>query len=455
MNALGLANLPNARTTTPATLAACLARAEPAPADRVSTRRLARAVALPAVVAGALLAAWSGAAPLAGAVIAPGQVQPEFGRKVVQHQEGGLLRELHVRRGQRVQRGDALLVVGDLRSDASVELLQRQRDAERARAARAAAELALAAAVAWPPDARAAGGDATLREQQLFETRRRALNERIEALQAQQAPLRAQGLALDEQVGAARRAAELARAELEAHRELVAGGFIQKTRLMVLERAAADADGRTASARSQAAEARSQLAALAHAVMQARADYRRQAADELKEASARVGELDERLRPGVDLLERQTVRAPVDGIVMALRVSAPGSAIGPREPLLEIAPSDEALVVETLIETRDIDHVRAGGAAEVRLAAFDSRRVPLLPATIRSVAPDAAAEGEGQPPRYRAQVEVGADELARHPDLRLQAGMPVEVFITTPPRSLLEYLLEPVGVFARRALREP
>jgi len=452
---MNVLTVPGAASAASATLADCLARAAAEPAERAAQRRLARAVVLPALLAAALLALWSGVAPLAGAVVAPGQVQPEFGRKVVQHQEGGLLRELLVRSGQRVQRGEALLVVADLRNDAAVELLKRQRDAERLRAARAAAELAMAAAVVWPPEARAAGADATLRERQLFETRRRSLDERIESLQAQQAQLRAQGVALDEQVGAASSAAGLARAELDANRELAASGFIQKTRLMVLERAAADADGRTAAARSQSAELRAQLAALGHSVAQARADYRRLAADELKEASARIGELDERLRPGVDLLERQTVRAPVDGVVMALRVSAPGTAIAPREPLLEIAPSDEALVVETLIETRDIDHVRAGGAAEVRLAAYDSRRVPLLPATVRSVSPDAVADAAGQPPRYRAQVEVAADELARHPELRLQAGMPVEVFITTPSRSLLEYLLEPVGVFARRAMREP
>lgn len=452
MNAL---TLPNPRLAQAATLASRLDRADAEPADRAAIRDLARRVALPVIVVGALLGAWSATAPLAGAVIAPGRVQSEFGRKVVQHQEGGLLRELHVRPGQVVHRGDALLVVADLRNDASVDLLKRQRDAERLRVARASAELAMASRVAWPADARAAGADASLREQQLFDTRRRALTERIESLQSQQAQLRAQVLALDEQAGSARRAAELSRAELDIHRELVASGFIQKTRLMALERVAADADGRSAAARSQVAQARSQQAALANAIVEARADYRRQAADELKEASARVGELDDRLRPGVDRLDRQTVRAPADGVVMALRVSAPGTAIAPREPLLEIAPSGETLLVETLIEPHDIDHVRAGGAAEVRLAAYDSRRVPLLPASVRSVSPDAVADAEGRAPRYRAQVEVAADELARHPDLRLQAGMPVEVFITTPPRSLLDYLLEPLGVFARRAMREP
>jgi HlyD family type I secretion membrane fusion protein len=436
------------------TLAAGLDRPAPDAGQGSTPHRLRRAVTVPALVAAALLAAWSSSAPLAGAVIAAGQVQAEFGRKLVQHQEGGLLRELLVRPGQRVQRGDALLVVGDLHQDAAVELLRRQRDAERLRTARASAELALAAAVDWPADAQAAAADAARREQQLFDTRRHALHERIESLQAQQAQLRAQAAALDDQAASARRAAELARAELDSHRELVAGGFIQKTRLMAMERALAEAQGRAAAVRSQAAEVRGQLAALAHAVVQVRSEFRRQAADELKQAGARLDELDGRLRPGVDVLERQTVRAPVDGVVMALRVSAPGTAIGPREPLLEIAPSDEVLLVETRIEPRDIEHVRAGGAAELRLAAYDSRRAPLLPATVRSVAPDAVAEADGRP-SYRAQVEVAAGELAHHPELRLQAGMPVEVFITTPSRSLLEYLLEPLRVSARRALREP
>jgi HlyD family type I secretion membrane fusion protein len=436
------------------TLAAGLDRSTPDGEQRSMHRRLRRAVVVPALVATGLLAAWSAMAPLAGAVIAAGQVQAEFGRKLVQHQEGGLLRELLVRPGQRVQRGDALLVVGDLRQDAAVELLERQRDAERLRAARASAELAMAAAVDWPAGARASAADTALREQQLFDTRRSALQERIASLQAQQAQLRTQADALDDQAASARSAAELARAELDSHRELLAGGFIQKTRLMAMERALADAQGRAAAVRGQAAEARSQLAALTHAVVQARAEYRRQAADELKQAGARLGELDGRLRPGVDMLERQTVRAPVDGVVMALRVSAPGTAIGPRETLLEIAPSDETLLVETRIEPRDIEHVRAGGAAELRLAAYDSRRAPLLPATVRSVSPDALAEADGRP-SYRAQVEVAPGELANRPELRLQAGMPVEVFITTPSRSLLEYLLEPLRLSARRAMREP
>ena len=116
---------------------------------------------------------------------------------------------------------------------------------------------------------------------------------------------------------------------------------------------------------------------------------------------------------------------------------------------------DEALVIEARIEPGDIDHVRQGGAAEVRLSAFDTRRTPLLPAKVVSVSPDVISDAAGKQSWYLAQVEVDREQLAAHPQLRLQAGMPAEVFVTTPPRSLLQYLLEPLGLFARRALREP
>lgn len=453
MNALTLSA---ARTPLAGSLAACLAGAAVGPTHAAQARGLARRVAVPVLVVASLLAVWSATAPLAGAVVAPGQVQAEFGRKVVQHQEGGLLRELLVRPGQAVRRGEVLMVVGDLRSEATVDLLRRQHDIERLRVARASAELALAAVVSWPDDLRVGpNAEALVREQQLFDARRRALAERIDALQVQQSQVSARVAAMSAQVGAAQRSAELAYAELMVNRELVEGGFIQKTRLMGFERVAAEADARTAAARGQVAESRNQLAALANGITQARAEYRQQAADELKAASTRVNEAADRLRPSVDQADRQAVRAPVDGVVMSLRVSAPGTAIGPREPLLEIAPTGEGLIVETLIDPHDIDHVAAGGAAEVRLAAFNSRSVPLLAATVRSVSPDASSDGANQPARYRAQIEVSASELARRPGLRLQAGMPVEVFITTPSRSLFEYLLEPLGVFTRRALREP
>ena len=435
-------------------LADLLAKAQPGVEQHRTLRALRRQLLLPLATVAALLAAWSAWAPLSGAVVASGQVQAALGRNVVQHQEGGIVRAIHVRQGQAVKQGDVLLVVGDVKSDAALDMQRRQLDAERLRAARSRAELALAPAFELPLEM-APAPDMVQRERQLFDARRQTLNEQIAALQSQTREAQSRIAALAAQVAASEQATTLARDELGVNVELVQSGFMQKSRLFGLERSVAEAQVRAQAARGQIAEAQMQVGALANAMAQARGAYQARAADDLKDAGARQRELEERLRPALDLADRQTVRAPVDGTVMALRVSAAGTAVGPREPLLEIAPSAETLVIELRIAPQDIAHVRQGDAAEVRLTAFNQRATPLLQAVVSAVSPDAIADPANQQAWYAAQVAVNPDELARHPQLRLQAGMPAEVFVTTPPRSLLQYLLEPLGLFAQRALREP
>jgi HlyD family type I secretion membrane fusion protein len=435
-------------------LAALLADAAPLPGHAERLRALRRALAWPLAAAALLLGAWTAWAPLSGAVVADGRVQAELGRKTVQHLEGGIVSEVKVREGQRVSAGDALLVVADVRSDAALDLLRKQLAAERLRVARLRAELALAARVDWP-DAGAAGTEALARERLLFETRRRALEEQLAALRSQAQGARARAAALSAQIAAADAAVGLTTQELALHEPLVAAGYEMRTRLVTLQRGLAEQRARVAAARGQRAEAGMQAGALAHATSQLRGQHAQRAADELERSSARARELEERLRPADDQARRQVVRAPVDGVVTALKVSAAGTAVGPREPLLEIVPEKEALVVELRIDPHDIDHVRVGGAAEVRLAAFDVRATPLLPATVTVVSPDALADPATGRAAYVAQVEVSARALRRHPQLRLQAGMPAEVFVTTPARTLLDELLRPLRLHAWRALREP
>lgn len=438
----------------PLALAALLAGSQPGAEASATLRRLRRQLGAPLLATAALVAAWAAWAPLSGAVVASGQVQSALGRKVVQHQEGGIVRELLVRPGQAVQRGEALLVVGDVRSDAALDMLRKQIAGERLRAERSRAELALAPRFELPPEM-APAPDLVMRERQLFDARRQTLNEQLAAMQSQTREAQARIAALSAQLAAGERSTALARDELAVNAELVQSGFVTKSRLFGLERGVAEAQVRSAAARGQIAEAQMQVGALGNAIAQARGIYQQRAADDLKDAGVRLRELEDRLRPSQDTADRQTVRAPVDGTVMALRVSAPGTVVGPREPLLEIAPSQESLVIEVRIDPHDIDHVRLGDKAEVRLSAFNQRSTPLLQAVVTSVSPDAITDPASRQAWYAAQVEVTPGELTGHPQLRLQAGMPAEVYVTTPPRSLLRYLLEPLGVFARRAMREP
>jgi HlyD family type I secretion membrane fusion protein len=384
-------------------------------------------------------------------------VKVELNRKTIQHQEGGIVREILVRDGQRVRAGDPLIVVGDVRSDAELSLLQDLLRAQRVRSQRASAEATLATQFDSPSDLAGLpqAAEHIERERALFVARRRTLDEYIASLRAQIAQAHAQIAALDAQIDATETSVRLSIEELQINDRLAQQGFVQRTRLLALERGAADYRARMGEYRSDLAIARQRVGELEARIAQARNQYQQQAADELKEASAKMRELEERLRPSRDQVERQYVRSPVDGEVMAMRVSAVGEAIGPREPILDVVPARERLVVEARIRPQDIDYVRRDSGAEVRLTAFDSRAVPPVPGKVVFVSPDRVAASDGRDAWFVATVEVDADSIADRAAVRLQPGMPAEVFVTTPARSLLQYLAQPFNAFANRALREP
>jgi HlyD family type I secretion membrane fusion protein len=189
-------------------------------------------------------------------------------------------------------------------------------------------------------------------------------------------------------------------------------------------------------------------------VADARNRYQQSAAEELKQSSARLRELTERLRPSRDQVERQAIRSPVDGVVMGLRVSAAGEVLGAGAPILDVVPSDEMLVVEARIRPQDINHVFADAPARVRLAAFDARTTPMLAGRVTFVSPDRMSDAGTGESWFAATVEVDAAALKHHPEVQLKAGMPAELFVTTSDRSLLEYLVQPITAFTNRAMRE-
>jgi HlyD family type I secretion membrane fusion protein len=425
--------------------------------ERGGLRALARKGGIAFGIVLALMLAWSFTAPLSGAIIASGTVKTELNRKTVQHQEGGIVRAIRVREGQRVKAGDVLVVVGDVRSDATLDLQQDQRLAELVRQARLNAELKLAAEFSLPPGmaSTAAAAEYLDRERSLFDARRRTLVEQVDSLQLQVRETESQVRALALQIESIEAGARSAGEELEIHRRLVEQGFIQRTRILALERAVMDYDSRAGEQKSEQALARQRLADLRSRVVQARNQYLQQAASDLKDTVARLREIDERLRPAQDQFERQYVRSPVDGEVMGIRVASVGAVVAPREPILDVVPAQERLVVEARIAPQDIEFVRGGVRAEVRLSAFDSRVLPLLGATVTSVSGDRIEDPRSGAAWFSVLLDVDASGLEAFPGVRMQAGMPAEVYVTTPARTLFEYLARPLVLFGRRGMREP
>jgi HlyD family type I secretion membrane fusion protein len=406
------------------------------------------------IIAGGLVAfgVWAAAAPMSGAVIAAGFVKVDLNRKVVQHQEGGIVRAVRVRDGDRVSQGQELVLLDDVRIDSQLDLLRTQLDAERAKAARLEAERAFAAKPEFPKDL--VKKEFIPREDALFRARREALDSQVAVLRKQIRETVEEVGALAVQIAAEDRALKLQKDELEANERLLEKGYVQKTRLLALQRAVAEYEARHAEKRAELSKSRQRASELEFRILQMRNTYVQTATDELKESTARLFDLEERIRPSKDASERQKIAAPIAGEVVGLRVFNAGSVIGPREVLMEIVPQEKRLIVEARIRPEDINHVRAGSEADVRLTAYQSRTTPLMPGAVIYVSGDRLVEQQTGAAYYTVHIEV-PEKALEAASLRLQAGMPAEVFIRTDSRTPFDYLLAPVTSYLRRAMREP
>ena len=417
------------------------------------------------IVVGSGIAAfvlWSSLAPLSGAIIAPGFVKVDMNRKTVQHQEGGIVKEVRVRDGDKVALGQPLIVLEDLRVDAQVELLRQQLDAERAKAARLQAERTFAPKVIFPGELEQRAKDPKLaetmeRELAQFRARRDALDGQVAVLRKQIAESAEEAKALNDQIAAEERAIKLQKDELAINEKLLKDNFIQKTRLMTLERGVAEYEARWGEHRAELSKTRSRASEIELRILSMRNTYMQQATDEMKETSAKIFDLEERMRPSKDAAERQTIRAPASGEVVGLRVFSAGAVVAPRDVLFDVVPDEKTLIIEARIRPEDVNHVKPGAEADVRLTAYKQRTTPLVQGKVTYISADRLVEGQGANAMafYSAHISVPLDALKAAGNLQMTAGMPAEVYVRTDSRNAFDYMLAPVTAFLRRGMREP
>lgn len=408
---------------------------------------------LPAVV-------WISFAPLASAVVAPAFVKVDLNRRPVQHAEGGIVREVLVRDGQRVRQGEPLLVLGDVSVDADSNRLNFRVMAERASLARLEAESTMARAAAFPLDLADAAktdprlAELMLKERALFGTRRDALMAQTGLLRSQREKVAEEIEALRAQIAQAVESLKFQRAELETNRSLRKDGFISATRITQLEGTVADYGVKVQERRSELARAEQRVVDTDLRIRSLESDYRQQASDQLKITAARLSELEQELRKSVDASSRQTIVAPAAGEVIDLKYTSPGAVIPPRETIADIVPDDTRLVTEARIRPEDISRVHPGQPAEIRFTAFKYRTTQLVRGTVTYISADRLVDRPTNAPYYTVLVEADPASLRTAGDLKLLAGMPAEVYINGEQRTPLQYLVEPVTQVLRRAGRE-
>ncbi len=177
-------------------------------------------------------------------------------------------------------------------------------------------------------------------------------------------------------------------------------------------------------------------------------------AAELRDAQTKLAELQDRLRAASDVRDRTDILAPQDGRIVSIRNVTPGGVVRPGEPIMDLVPVDDEMVIEAQISPLDIDTVHPGLAAEVKLTSYKQQRLPILIGEVVSVSADALTEERTGADYYLAEIQFTPKQLEILEDVRLYPGMPAEVLVVTGERTPFEYLAQPVRDSFRRALRE-
>ena len=402
--------------------------------------------------------AWAALAPIAGAVLAPGTIIVDTQRKEIQHLDGGIVKRVLVRDGDHVRQDQLLVHLDDTEPKASLSILQGEYDAARAREARLSAESRDADRIVFSDDLLARRAVPKIAEmldgQRTLFAARRSSRSGQNAILKQRVEQLAKAIAgMEAQEASKRRQAELIQDELSGVRRLYDRGYAEKTRLRALEREAERLQGERGAHLADIARSRAAIGEANLQILQTAKDFQEKVLAELREVQARRFDLEQRLAAARAVLARVEVRAPVDGIVVGLKLHTESGVVRPGDTLLEIVPDADRLIVEARVQPTDIDQIALGQRTDIQMTAFRSRATPILVGGLTYVSADALTDERTDQPYYLVRVEVSEQEVARIRG-RLHPGMPAQVMIKTDARTPLRYLTEPMTDYLRAAWRE-
>lgn len=403
---------------------------------------------------------WAVMAPLESAAVAMGSVVSESSRKTVQHLEGGIISAILVHDGDTVTAGQSLIRLDDTKARTTLLALRGQLWDAEAREARLIAERDGADTIDFPADLVAQQGEPTVAaaiagQQKIFDTRRSLVQSKTAAIRERIAQVHEEINGHQAEVVALEKRVALLQEEVGGVKQLVAGGLERKSRLLQLERDLADADGKRGDTLAQIARAKQTIAEAEIDILSLQNDRQKDVADELRETQKKGHELAEQVQAAADVLARVDVRAPENGTITDLRVHTPGGVINPGEPLLDLVPQADRLVVEVQLRPEDIDRVHEGLTAQVRLLPYKQRRTPPLDAVVTYVSADRLVDKKTDRSYYTAKLRVDEKELAALGDeVKMVPGMPSEAMIKTGETTVAAYALSPILDSFHRAFRE-
>ncbi len=401
----------------------------------------------------AALVVWSYYAQLEEVAVVPGEVVPQGQVKVIQHLEGGIIQSLDVADGDVVKAGDQLIQVDLGISLTNKEELQVKLDSLVLNRARLEAE-AKGTALVLDPELAERRPEFARAEAEAYEARQRELEsalavhgERVTQEEQKLAELRAERQTLRGELGRTREILEISEGLLEE-------GLTSRLEHIQVLRQVEKFQGNLRAIAEAIPRAEAAIAEAREKLKEETLVYQSEAYEELGKVELAIARTREVLAQAADQVRRTVIRSPIDGVVKNMRYHTIGGVVSSGEPIMEIVPVAENVVVEARLHPIDRGYVRVGQAATVKVSTYDFIRYGGLEGEVVQIAPDSSVDEEGAP-FFRVVVRTDRAYLGEEgDDLRITPGMQASVDIHTGERSVMEYLLRPVLKLRHEAFRE-
>ena len=433
---------------------------------------LPRSTKLP-TVGGALIMAvmlmgfgvWGNMAPIAGAVVASGVFVVTGQNKIVQHLEGGMIREIYVREGDTVEAGQLLLELDDTAARAELQRLFLRRIRLTAIDARLQAEMKEEDDVTWPPEivhwlASSSEVKEIVDSQKMaFTARRNNLNSDVKSIQESINALDERIRGSRVQLEAVHRQIVLLDEEIVTKDKLVQAGLVRKPELMVLQRSKANLEGEVGRIMGDIGDAKERIARAVEQINGVRKTAIKTAVEQMHEVRGELADVRERMLSAKGVLDRVRVTAPVSGVVVKLRYHTQGGVVEAGKNIMELLPLKDELIIEARLRPQDIDSVKHGQTAMVRLTALNQRITPMVSGDVIYLSADTLADEKksqqvGPTDIYIVRVKLNSEESRNIPGFSPTPGMPAEVYIKTTERTFFQYIVRPIHDSMMRAFRE-
>ncbi|NRR29088.1 HlyD family type I secretion periplasmic adaptor subunit [Oxalobacteraceae bacterium] len=404
---------------------------------------------------------WASFAPLDKGVPLSGTVAKESNRKAVQHQSGGTVDEILVKDGDTVKAGQVLVRMNAVMARSQAEMTRGQYFTTRAVENRLEAERDGAKSLGFPPALEKYKADPRVAsvlslQSQLFSSRTSALRDELAAVDENIAGLKSQVKGLEESRESKKAQMGFLKEQLDGMRDLAKDGYVPRSRLLDLERTYAQLSGAISEDIGNIGRAQRQVLELSLRRSQRTQEYQKEVRTTLSDVQKEAEALANRLLAQDLELANNEVKSPADGVVVGLNVFTRGGVVPSGFRLMDVVPTDDALVVEGQLAVNLIDRVHPGLKVELIFSAFNSNKTPHIAGVITQVSADRTVEERTGQPYYKIRARVtpeGARMIAAH-KLNIQSGMPVEMFVITGERTMMNYLLKPVFDRSKSAMSE-